>query len=187
MLSPVSPSATGKTLRSLTSSLRASRLAYAAVTTRRKRWMLGSAMRRGESRPTAPGSEARAAVTGGPSGGLGDLVGLEAAGADVDAPGAAGLGDPDLLQVRLEAPLGGDHRVAPGLAERRSLAAAVTDPRHRGVNGSRQPSSRASSAVFITVSAAPRPWSRVSPPARASACSIVSQVITPKAQGTPLR
>ncbi len=37
-----------------------------------------------------------------------------------------------------------------------------------------------------TVSAALRPWSRLPPPARASACSIVSQVITPKAQGTPV-
>lgn len=36
------------------------------------------------------------------------------------------------------------------------------------------------------VSAALRPWSRLSPPARASAWAIVSQVITPKAQGTPV-
>ena len=37
-----------------------------------------------------------------------------------------------------------------------------------------------------TVRAALRPWSRLPPPARASACSIVSQVMTPKAQGTPV-
>ena len=49
-----------------------------------------------------------------------------------------------------------------------------------------QATRRFNSAIRATVSAALRPWSRLSPPARASACSIVSQVITPKAQGTPV-
>src|ERR1700753_4033734 len=69
------------------------------------------------------------------SGGLGDLVGLQAAGADVGADGAAVLLDPDLLQVRLEAALRRDHRVAAGLAERRFLAAAVTYLRDRTQDG----------------------------------------------------
>ncbi len=69
------------------------------------------------------------------SGGLGDLVGLEAARADVSAQLAAVLFDPHLLQVRVEAPLGGDHRVAAGLAERRSLAAAVANLGHRVEDG----------------------------------------------------
>ena len=59
-------------------------------------------------------------------GGLDDLVGLEAAGADVGADLAPLVDDPDLLQVRVEAAPGGDHRVASGVAERRSLSAAVT-------------------------------------------------------------
>jgi hypothetical protein len=65
------------------------------------------------------------------SGGLLDLAGLEAASAHVGAEGAAVLLDPDLLEVRIEAPLGGDHRVASGLAERRSLAAAVAYLGHK--------------------------------------------------------
>src|SRR4051812_37329105 len=42
MLSPVSPSATGKTLRSFTSARRLSSAAHAVATARRKRTMLGS-------------------------------------------------------------------------------------------------------------------------------------------------
>ena len=38
----------------------------------------------------------------------------------------------------------------------------------------------------ITVCAACLPWSRLSPPARAIACSIVSQVMTPNAHGIPV-
>ncbi len=49
-----------------------------------------------------------------------------------------------------------------------------------------EPTEARSSAAASTASAAWRPWSRLSPPARASACSRVSQVITPKAQGTPV-
>ena len=55
--------------------------------------------------------------------GLGDLAGFEAARADVDATGRAALDDPDLLQVRVEASAGGDHRVAAVVAERRALGA----------------------------------------------------------------
>src|ERR1700712_1887049 len=69
------------------------------------------------------------------SGGLGDLVGLKAASADVGAERAAVLLDPDLLQVRIEAALGRDHRVAAGLAEGRFLAAAVTYLCHRTRDG----------------------------------------------------
>src|ERR1700744_1393541 len=60
------------------------------------------------------------------SGRLRYLVALQTASADVGAEGAAVLLDPDLLQVRLEAALRRDHRVAAGLAEGRFLAAAVT-------------------------------------------------------------
>src|SRR5260370_1010529 len=49
-----------------------------------------------------------------------------------------------------------------------------------------QASWRLSSAIRATVRAELRPWSRLPPPARASACSMLSQVITPKAQGTPV-
>ena len=67
--------------------------------------------------------------------GLGDLVGLETAGTDVGPQTAAVLDDPHLLQVRIEASLGRDHRVASGLAERRSLAAAVAYLGHRVGDG----------------------------------------------------
>ena len=75
MLSPVSPSATGKTLRSLISSRRDSRCASAPSTTARKRRRLGSADTPEAEQPTV-GSD-----------GLLDLAGLEAARADVDAAG----------------------------------------------------------------------------------------------------
>src|ERR1700744_4094813 len=69
------------------------------------------------------------------SGGLGYLVALQAAGADVGAHRRAVLLDPDLLQVRIEAALRRDHRVAAGLAEGRFLAAAVTYLCHRTRDG----------------------------------------------------
>ena len=81
--------------------------------------------------PPRPASTRSSSETETRPGGLDDLVGLEAAGADVGPQLAAVLDDPDLLQVRVEAALGGDHRVAPGLAERRSLAAAVAYLGHR--------------------------------------------------------
>src|SRR5687767_6992403 len=113
MLSPVSPSATGKTLRSLTSSRRASSSASERWTTLRKRTRLGSAKVAARLR-------------------LGDLARLEAAGADVDALRRARLGDADLLQVRVEASLGRDHGVRAALAEGRALSAGVTDTGHCG-------------------------------------------------------
>src|SRR5215211_6147386 len=61
---------------------------------------------------------------------LGDLVGLQAAGADVDASRAPGIFDPDLLQVRLEAPARGHHRVAARVAESWALSAAEADLGH---------------------------------------------------------
>jgi hypothetical protein len=66
---------------------------------------------------------------------LGDLARLQAAGAYVGAKGAAVLLDPNFLEVRIEAALGGDHRVASGVAERRSLAAAVAYLGHRSRDG----------------------------------------------------
>src|SRR4051794_12967738 len=63
---------------------------------------------------------------------LRDLAGLQAARTDVLAPRRAVDLDPDLLQVRVEAALRGDHGVAPAVAERRALLAAVTDLCHGG-------------------------------------------------------
>ncbi len=94
MLSPVSPSATGKTLRSLISARRDSRCARAPSTAARKRTRLGSGRGDGTARTAR---RARRALDG-----LGDLAGLEAAGADVDALGRLADEDPDLLQVRVE-------------------------------------------------------------------------------------
>ena len=131
---------------------------------------------------------------------LGDLAGLEAAGADVDALRAPVLVDADLLEVRVEAAPRSDHRVASRVPERGALSAGVTDLGHETRKGSRvaslagsdpanncaQPRTlRRLSAERITAYAAWRPWSRLSPPARASACSRVSQVMTPNAHGTP--
>src|SRR5580693_155651 len=106
MLSPVSPSATGNTLRSLISSRRDSRCASAPATRARKRIRLGSGTTRGWLER------------------LGDLAGFEAARANVDAARSAlGVDDADLLEVRVEAPAGRDHRVAAVVAERRALVA----------------------------------------------------------------
>ena len=116
MLSPVSPSATGNTLRSLTSWRRASSCAQAEATTLRKRSMEGS------------GTE----VSRGSLGGLGHLPRFEAAGADVHAPRRAAVIDPDLLKIGVEAPLGRDHRVAAAVPEGRALAARMTNLGHSG-------------------------------------------------------
>ena len=58
---------------------------------------------------------------------LGDLAGLEAARADVHATRRAAVVDPDALEVRIKAAIGGNHRVAAGVAEGRTLGADVTD------------------------------------------------------------
>src|ERR1700753_3938207 len=104
------------------------------------------------------------------SGGLGDLVGLQAAGADVGADGAAVLLDPDLLQVRLEAALRRNHRVAAGLAEGRFLAAAVTYLCHRTVENTdsadpalqqRHPADRQRRVAALVALVAARPGERL--------------------------
>src|ERR1700753_1996468 len=104
------------------------------------------------------------------SGGLGDLVGLQAAGADVGADRAPVLLDPDLLQVRLEAALRRDHRVAAGLAEGRFLAAAVTYLCHRTRDGTesadsalyqRHPRNGERGVAPLVALAAPRPRERL--------------------------
>jgi hypothetical protein len=61
---------------------------------------------------------------------LQDLAGLQATRADVLAPGGAPDVDADLLQVRVEAALGGHHRVAAAVPERGALLAHVADLRH---------------------------------------------------------
>src|ERR671932_280148 len=93
MLSPVSPSATGKTLRSLISARRDSRCASAPSTTARKRTRLASGSGTAGARRLA----------------------------DHDA---------DLLEVRVEPPLGRHHRVAAAVSEGGALPAAVTDLGH---------------------------------------------------------
>src|SRR4051812_13200822 len=110
MLSPVSPSATGKTFRSLISWRRDSRCANAPSSATRNRTRLGSDT-----------EDAKA---------LGDLAGLEAARADVHAPWRLAHEDPHLLQVGIEAALRGHHGVASAVAEPRAPTAAVTDLRH---------------------------------------------------------
>ena len=102
----------GSTLRSLISWRRDSRWASAPSSAMRKRTRLGSDTRRRRSKR------------------LRDLAGLEAARADVDAPWGLAHEDPHLLQVRIEAPLRGHHRVASAVAECRASTAAVTDLRH---------------------------------------------------------
>src|SRR6185312_16491605 len=96
------------------------------------------------------------------SGCLRHLVRLQAARADVDASRAAPLLlDADLLEVGVEAPPGGDHGVTPRVAERGSLAAAVTDLGHRTRDGSgrlwAQLSAERSSDIRMATIAAPRP------------------------------
>src|SRR5262249_5503234 len=64
------------------------------------------------------------------SNGLLDLAGLEAARTDVGPCGLAVQHDADALEVRVETPLRGHHRVAPAVAEGRFLAANGADARH---------------------------------------------------------
>src|SRR6266480_2218768 len=61
-----------------------------------------------------------------PLGRLLDLAGLEAARTDVLAAGRPIDDDSDLLEVRVEAPLGRHHGVAAAVPERRALPAYVT-------------------------------------------------------------
>jgi len=61
-----------------------------------------------------------------------DLAGLEAARADVRPLRLAGEEDANALKVRLEAPLRGDHGVAPVVAEAGFLAADGADLGHGG-------------------------------------------------------
>src|SRR3954467_3827920 len=122
MLSPVSPSATGNTFRSLISARRDSRCASAPSTAARKRTRLGSGRDGGTARTCAPGSD-----------GLDDLAGLQAARADVDALRRLADEDPHLLQVRVEPAPRRHHRVRAAVSERGALPAAVTDLGHEGV------------------------------------------------------
>src|SRR5438067_4791 len=121
MLSPVSPSATGNTLRSLTSSRRDSRCASAPATTARKRTRFVS-VTAGCLSPSEGAFLAAAVLLRR----LQYLSRFQAARAHVHAARRLAVEDPHLLQVRLEAALRRNHRVAAALAERRTLAAAVT-------------------------------------------------------------
>src|SRR5207248_7026004 len=62
--------------------------------------------------------------------GLLHLAGLQAAGADVGALRLAGEEDAHALQVRVEPPLRGDHRVAAVVPERGRLSADCANLRH---------------------------------------------------------
>src|SRR4051794_41294368 len=64
--------------------------------------------------------------------GLRDLTRLKATSADILAAGGAGHEDADLLEVGVEAALGGHHRVAAAMPERRALSAHVTHLPHGG-------------------------------------------------------
>src|SRR4051794_10175652 len=127
MLSPVSPSATGNTFRSFTSWRRRSISSSAVATTLRNRTRLSSGTSgflHLSGKRTADGRPGL--------GRLEDLAGLEAAGADVLAARRAADVDAHLLEVRVEASLGRDHRVAAAMAERRTLSTHVTDLWHGG-------------------------------------------------------
>ena len=72
----------------------------------------------------------------------GDLAGLEAAGAHVEALGGAVDGGPDALDVGVEAALGDLVRPRPVVAEARLLGADVADGSHGstpGVEGGTSP------------------------------------------------
>src|SRR5664279_2827052 len=133
MLSPVSPSATGNTLRSLTSSRRDSSAASPASMRARKRTIDGS----DDSGPSSGRSEPSTSVaaldhrSGAHLPGFDDLAGLQAARAHVHTPRGAAIVDTDALQVGIKAAAGRDHRVAAVVAERRSLGAHMTDLGHR--------------------------------------------------------
>jgi hypothetical protein len=120
-----------------------------------------------------------------------DLAGLEAARADVRPHRLPGDQYADALEVRLEAPLRRDHRVAPVVTEARLLATDCADLRHRRPRIADDGSSYCAlawrrtcenrSAISSAARAASAPLST-----RASACSVVSTVRTPNATGTPV-
>ena len=85
-------------------------------------------------------------------------------------------------ELLLVADLGGGHGGAHRLGGPRLGVRDQVDRRH----GAQPASSRRSAAIFNTASAASTPWWRLPPPERASACSIVFTVSTPKAHGTPV-
>src|SRR4029077_4273044 len=64
--------------------------------------------------------------------GLLDLAGFEALRADVRTLGLALQEHPNSLEVRIEAPLRGDHRMAPVISEAGLLSTDCADSRHRG-------------------------------------------------------
>ena len=83
--------------------------------------------------PAPPAGRARRPVA---SDGFDDLAGLEAARADVVAGRLAVEDEPDALQVRVEAPLRGDHRVRAVVPARRLLPADGANPGHAAGHGS---------------------------------------------------
>ena len=83
-------------------------------------------------------------------GGLGDLAGLEAARADVDALGRPVEVDANPLEIRIEAALRCHHGVAAAVAERRALPTRVAYLGHRA-------------GEYRAPAAAVLPWSQISP------------------------
>src|ERR1039457_4660483 len=85
--------------------------------------------------PSAPFSKFLCALAASPSkdfrnaalAGFGDLAGLQAARADVDAAGSPTVVDADALQVRIEASPRRHHRVAAIVPECRALGTHVTN------------------------------------------------------------
>src|SRR5260370_1763556 len=106
---------------------------------------------------TVPSRRAREGTPGRGSDGLLDLAGLEALRAHVGALRLALEVHANPLEVRVEAPLRGDHRMAPVITETRLLSTDCADPRHRGGMVAERPTS-------------PGPWpgaARRDPPSRA--------------------
>ena len=151
----------------------------------RARSVTGASLRRGGAGAVRdPGELAE------PLDGLDDLAGLQAAGAHVVAGRLAVENEPHALEVRLEAPLRGDHRVRAGVPRPGALPADDTDPGHAAGDGSslgllyldaaaRRFAKR--SAISSAVRTASAPFSR-----RGDAWSGRSSVRTPNATGTPV-
>ena len=142
-------------------------------------------------------SSGRSAIRGSDRGGLDgllDLARLQTTRAHISTSRLALQHDPDALEVRIETPLGRDHRMAPVIAETGLLPADCADPGHRvgmvaEVTASAyfacacavERSCWKRSAISSAVRAAAAPRST-----RAAACSGVSTVRTPNATGTPV-